>query len=82
VIAFVHEQTGELSSSAYTLSQQDQLVPEPLFDDFEGAEQKPLRTVEERTGLSFGALTDHDALHGDEALARPLMSLDQIRFTG
>jgi endonuclease G len=82
VIAFVHEQTGELSASAYTLSQQDQLVHEALFDDFEGAEQKPLRTIEERTGLSFGALTDHDALHGDEALARPLTSLDQIRFTG
>jgi endonuclease G, mitochondrial len=82
VIAFVHRQTGELSASAYTLSQQDQLVHEALFDDFEGAEQKPLRTIEERTGLSFGALTDHDALHGDEALSRPLMSLDQIRFTG
>jgi endonuclease G len=82
VIAFVHEQTGELSATAYTLSQQDQLVREALFDDFEGAEQKPLRTIEERTGLSFGALTDHDALHGNEALARPLTSLDQIRFTG
>jgi endonuclease G, mitochondrial len=82
VIAFVHEQTGELSASAYTLSQQDQLVHEALFNDFEGAEQKPLRTIEERTGLSFGALTDHDALHGDEALSRPLTSLDQIRFTG
>lgn len=82
VIAFVHEETGELSASAYTLSQQDQLIPARLFDDFEGAEQKPLRTIEERTGISFGALTDHDALHGDEALARPLTSLDQIRFTG
>jgi endonuclease G, mitochondrial len=82
VIAFVHEQTGDLSASAYTLSQQDRLVPELLFDDFEGAEQKPLSTIEERTGVSFGDLTDHDALHGDESLARPITSLDQIRFTG
>jgi endonuclease G, mitochondrial len=81
VIAFVHEETGELSATAYTLSQQEQLVPELVFDDFEGAEQKPLRTIEERTGLSFGALSDQDALHGDEAEARPLTSLDQIRFT-
>lgn len=80
VIAFIHEETGELSATAYTLSQQDELLPELLFDDFEGAEQKPLTTIEERTGLSFAALTDHDALHGDEALARPLTSLEQIRF--
>ena len=82
VIAFVHEETGELSATAYTLSQQDDLISVRGFDDFEGAEQKPLRTIEERTGLSFGALTDHDALHGDETLARPLRSLDEIRFTG
>lgn len=82
VIAFVPEETGELSATAYTLSQQDDLISVRGFDDFEGAEQKPLRTIEERTGLSFGALTDHDALHGDEALAQPLRSLDEIRFTG
>jgi endonuclease G len=46
-----------------------------------GAE-RPSWRIEERTGLSFGALTDHDALHADEALARPLTSLDQIRLTG
>ena len=82
VIAFVPEETGELSATAYTLSQQEDLIPVRGFDDFEGAEQKPLRTIEERTGLSFGALTDHDALHGDEKLARPLRSLDEIRLTG
>ena len=80
VIAFLHKDTGELSATAYTLSQQDDLVPARMFDDFEGAEQKPLSTIEERTGLSFGELTEHDALDGDESLARPLTSLDEIRF--
>ena len=50
-----------------------------MFDDFEGAEQKPLSTIEERTGLSFGELTEHDALHGDESLALAT-PLDEIRF--
>lgn len=80
VIAFLHKDTGELSATAYTLSQQEDLVTARMFDDFEGAEQKPLSTIEERTGLSFGGLTEHDALHGDESLARPLNSLDEIRF--
>jgi endonuclease G len=80
VIAFIHDETGELSATAYTLSQQEDLVEARVFDDFDGAEQKPLSTIEERTGLSFGALTEHDALEGDESLARPLRSLEQIRF--
>jgi endonuclease G, mitochondrial len=80
VIAFIHDETGELSATAYTLSQQNDLVPELLFDDFEGAEQKPLSTIEERTGLSFGALKAHDALHGEESLAQPLETLAQVRF--
>jgi endonuclease G, mitochondrial len=80
VIAFLHKETGELSASAYTLSQQNDLVEARVFDDFDGAEQKPLSTIEERTGLSFGSLIEHDALHGDESLAQPLTSLEQIRF--
>ena len=80
LIALLHKDTGGLSATAYTLSQQEDLVTARMFDDFEGAEQKPLSTIGERAGLSFGELTEHDALHGDESLARPLSSLDEIRF--
>lgn len=82
VIAFLHDATGRLCASGYTLSQ-DKAIPEPefVFGAY-GTHQRPLAFIESRAGVSFGPLTAYDALSagGEEAPSRPLSSLEEIRL--
>jgi endonuclease G len=81
VIAFIHDETGDLTATGYTMSQQDFLREEEfVFGQHETA-QISIRSIEQQTGLSFGNLSSLDPLRDtDESIAGPLTSFRQIRF--
>ena len=93
VIAFIHDETGELCATGYEMSQEQSLPSEQefVFGPFRSpqlgvATQVPIRAIAARSGLGFGKLalvdalaTDNETLseHGDRS---PLASLEQVRF--
>ena len=81
MIAFIHDQTGRLCATGYTMSQRERLAGlEFVFGGFL-TYQVRLAEIEALTGLSFGDLPAVDPLKGAlEALPAPLMALEQIRF--
>lgn len=89
IIAFIHDETGKLSATGYQMSQESTLPEEEfVFGAFTSpqlhvATQLPIRTIESRSGVSFGKLAGFDPLAGGEesvAAPGPLMALEQIRF--
>jgi endonuclease G len=93
IIAFIHDETGKLCATGYEMNQEQSFQPveEFVFGAFTSpqlnmATQVSIRSIEARSGLSFGRLasvdplaTVHEGLRGSEAQA-PLISLEQIRF--
>lgn len=92
VIAFVHDETGELCATGYEMSQKDNLNllendQEFVYGDFVSPQlnistQVPIATIETRAGLSFGGLAEADPL-SREVLGGPpgpLLFPEQIRF--
>lgn len=91
VIAFIHDETGKLCATGYEMSQQSVLPAEGrefVFGSFQSpqlnvAAQVPIRSIEQRAGLSWGTLAARDPLgDGREAVAGggTLAMLEQIRF--
>lgn len=86
VIAFVHDRTGKLCATGYTMSQDDFLPEEEfVFGQYTTPQHKTtqtsIRAIEEKAGLSFGKLADHDPLGQIEGIVdRPLSDFGQIRF--
>jgi endonuclease G len=92
IIAFVHDETGELCATGYEMSQEKNLPTgeEFVFGDVTSSylnvsTQVPIHRIEARTGLRFGDLAARDPLANAEEAAgeaepRPLESLSQIRF--
>jgi len=87
VIAFVHDQTGKLTATGYTLSQEDHLREEEfVFGAFDRdrTAQVPIASIERETGLSFGHLASLDPLRtATESVGGApsmLTELRQIRF--
>ena len=79
VIAFVHDNTGELTATGYTMSQRDFLPGEEFVFGLYGTYQKPLKVIEEMTGLSFGDLAERDPMGAiPEAPARPLRGVEEV----
>jgi endonuclease G len=72
------------------MSQESTLEPEEEFvfgaftsPQLHVATQVPIRSIEARSGISFGKLAGFDPLAGEEetvAAAGPLLALEQIRF--
>ncbi len=82
VIAFIHDETGELSATGYTMSQAGFLREEEfVFGQHETA-QTPLSVIESLAGISFSPeLVRLDPLERAlESRPRRLQSFDQIRF--
>ena len=79
VIAFVHDDTKKLSATGYVMSQESFLAPEEfVFGEFETS-QRPIKEIEELTGLSFGTLSKADPLRRrPEGPAPPLTNLEQV----
>jgi endonuclease G len=81
VIAFVHDETGELCATGYTMSQEDFLREEEFVFGQHETFQTPIRTIESRAGISFGPLAAVDPFDAvDEAATLPLSDFSQIRF--
>ncbi len=81
VIAFSHDETGELSATGYTMSQEDFLREEEFVFGQHETTQVPISLIEQQAGLSFGDLPAHDPLRNtEEAVAISLTDFRQIRF--
>lgn len=82
VIAFIHDETGELSATGYTMTQHSFLQDEEFVFGQHETHQRPIAEIERRAGISFGGLADVDPMrHEDESLPVELTSLDQIILT-
>ena len=71
VIAFKHDDTGNLSATGYIMSQRDVLPTDEefVFGQFRNC-QVTIRHIEKLTGISFHHLRDHDPFDaGTEAVA-------------
>lgn len=80
IIAFVHDDTGELTCTGYTMSQEDFLSPlEFVFGEFKQA-QVPVALIEKRARLSFHGLAKRDPLAKEESAFVPLTDVRQVRF--
>ena len=90
VIAFVHDETGELCATGYEMSQEDNLEPpEFVFGDFVSPQlnistQVPISTIETRAGISFNGLADVDPLAnegiGDATTPAVVPGADQVHL--
>jgi endonuclease G, mitochondrial len=80
VIAFIHDETGELSATGYSLSQESFLSEDEFVFGAHETHQRSLRWIEQQAGVSFGELTALDLFEDREGFAQPLSSLRQIRF--
>jgi endonuclease G len=80
VIAFIHDDTGRLSATGYTMSQKDFLTDEEFVFGQHETNQTSIATIEQRAGLSFGELPHHDPLDVIESPTTVLTDVNQIRF--
>ncbi len=83
VIAFIHDETGDLCATGYTMSQEDFVQEEEFVFGQHGTSQVSIAFIERKSGLSFGPLSAVDPFEQvEEALPHPLIDLTQIRFLG
>ena len=80
VIAFVHDETGELCATGYTMSQRDFLSEEEFVFGAHETAQRSISSIELRAGLSFGALAELDPFEELEGIAPRLTDVTQIQF--
>ncbi|WP_420146722.1 DNA/RNA non-specific endonuclease [Spirosoma sp.] len=83
IITFIHDQTGELCATGYTMSQEGFLREEEFIFGQHDTAQVPIASIESLTGLSFGQLTDVDPLNSvRESLTASsvLKNFNQIQF--
>jgi endonuclease G len=81
VIAFIHDRTGKLSATGYTMSQEDFLREEEFVFGQHKTWQTRIAEIERRAAVSFGPLAALDPFEGSgERSARPLTDPSQIKF--
>lgn len=92
IIAFIHDDTGQLCATGYEMDQMGTLQPEEefIFGAFTSpqlgtATQVPIHAIQTRSGLDFGTLADVDPLADEEegvsnGTRAPLLAFQQIRF--
>ncbi len=81
IIAFIHDDTGKLTATGYTLSQES-VLPERefVYGQFR-TYQESIGVIEEGTGLDFGRLAEIDPLRiPPEGPPLPLLAADQVRW--
>jgi endonuclease G, mitochondrial len=80
IIAFIHDETGKLCATGYTVSQADYLSNEEfVYGEFK-TYQVAIKSLGTKTGIDFGKLADIDPLKGEEAISTALMSVEEIVF--
>ena len=93
IIAFIHDDTGKLCATGYEMNQEETLQPEEEFvfgaftsPQLKIATQVSIRSIEARSGISFGSLASVDPMAGtreglgDGGDKVTLEALEQIRF--
>ncbi|MET0781777.1 MAG: DNA/RNA non-specific endonuclease, partial [Microbacterium sp.] len=80
VIAFVHDETGELCATGYTMSQRDFLSEDEFVFGAHETSQRSISSIEQRAGLSFGPLAQLDPFEEQEGIAPRLTDITQIQF--
>jgi endonuclease G len=81
VIAFVHDDTGELCATGYTMSQDAFLREEEFVFGQHSTAQASIASIEARAGVDFGPLAALDPFGTvTEALESPLRDFSQIVF--
>ncbi len=80
IIVFIHDETGELCATGYTMSQEDFLQPEEFVFGAYKTYQTTIKSIQERAGIDFGKLAKIDPYVGEEVMASPLEDLSQVRF--
>jgi endonuclease G len=81
VIAFIHDDTGELSATGYTMSQRKFLEPEEFVFSQHETSQTSIREIEQRAGVDFGELSKVDPFRKTpESFAALLTDPSQIKF--
>ncbi|WP_192476911.1 DNA/RNA non-specific endonuclease [Arthrobacter sp. AET 35A] len=82
VIAFIHDETGQLCATGYTMSQEDFLRDEEFVFGRHKTAQRSITSIEHRTGFSFGPLAGLDPFEETEGMDSELTDVRQIRFIG
>lgn len=81
IIAFIHDETGELCATGYTMSQASFIGEEEFVFGKHESHQRPIHEIEKRTGISFEGLAEVDPLREmTESQSRPLANPNQIQF--
>jgi endonuclease G len=81
VIAFVHDTTGKLCATGYSISQEDFLKPDEFVFGAYETHQRPLHWIEQEAGVSFGALKKADHFKENESAgAGVLRRFEEIQF--
>jgi len=81
VIAFIHDETGELCATGYTMSQKSFIGEEEFVFGRHENNQRPIKEIERRAGISFGPLAELDPLKDQsEGVSALLTQTNQIRF--
>lgn len=81
VIAFIHDETGELAATGYTMSQKAFLREEEFVFGQHETNQVPISLIENRAGIDFGPLRDCDPLaQAEESMPTALTAVSQIRW--
>lgn len=81
VLAFIHDDTGALSATGYTMSQDSFIRDEEFVFAQHQTTQTRIQAIEAKTGISFGPLAAADPFHGDEeGLSSVLTDPSQITF--
>jgi endonuclease G, mitochondrial len=80
IIAFIHDDTGKLCATGYTVSQVDSLRNEEfIFGEFK-TYQVSISSIEKRTGLKFGKLSAVDPIKGLEGMTGVLNKVEDVKF--
>jgi endonuclease G len=81
IIAFIHDETGELCATGYTMSQRSYLQQEEFVFGQHETTQKSISSIEQQTELDFGSLSAVDPLQRvNESFATQLTDFSQILF--
>ena len=81
VIAFIHDETGELSATGYTMSQKSFIGDQEFVFGQHENRQRPIAEIGQRAGIDFGILADVDPLaEMVESTPTLLASPSQIRW--
>jgi endonuclease G len=81
VIAFIHDETGELCATGYTMSQDDFIREEEFVFGQHLTWQTPIRSIEQRAGVRFANLATLDPLRDvEEGVGSVLVDFAGIVF--